>query len=145
MRVLVFVCMCMCTHTHTHTHKLHSQILGSNTKSVHPAYSVLPIGESHRSLCCIQKGRCTSCVPTWKAMICEDTTRTITQVLKEGPKIVFFFNIFIYYLSGCAGSQLQHTAPSVFVGTCRFLSSSMQTLSCSTWDLSSLTRGRTWI
>ena len=100
MRVLVFVCVCMCTHTHTHTHKLHSQILGSNTKSVHPAYSVLPIGESHRSLCCIQKGRCTSCVPTWKAMICEDTTRTITQVLKEGPKIVFFLiYLFIIYLA----------------------------------------------
>ena len=42
--------------------------------------------------------------PTGRPVICKDTIRTITQVLKEGPKIVFFFLILTYYLFGCARS-----------------------------------------
>ena len=47
-------------------------------------------------------------------------------------KKIFFMTIFLFLLTG---SYLWHLASSVFTAACRILGGSMQTLSCSMWDL----------
>ena len=47
--------------------------------------------------------------PTGRPVICEDTIRTITQVLKEGPKIVFFFNTYLLFIWLCQVLAIGHS------------------------------------
>ena len=43
--------------------------------------------------------------------------------------------LFLFYLLGCAGSELQHAVPSIFITVRWDFSRDMQSLSCCLWDL----------